>query len=139
MKDINKKDLEDIKTAFDKTFNSNTKLKRRRRTSAFKKKELFVSTIIQYEDQLRKSSELCQAFEIDLTKWEEPFYDMIDQTLKLGFGEKVYELIAFYLYDRISSDGLINPLVLDMNIPPLFLETPEHLYSLIIKLYPEAI
>jgi len=135
MKETNK----EIKAAFDKTFNTNTKLKRRRRNSAFRKKELFVSTIIAYETQLRKSAELLSDFEIDLNRWEEPFYDIIDNTLKLGYGEKIYELIAFYLYDRISIDGLINPLVLDMNIPPLFLETPEHLYSLIMKLYPESI
>ena len=138
MKETNKENRE-IKAAFDKTFNVNTKLKRRRRNTAFKKKELFVSTITAYEAQLNKSDELLMGFGIDLNKFEEPFYGIIDNTLRLGYGEKIYELIAFYLYDRISQDGLINPLVLDMEIPPLFLETPDNLYSLIMKLYPEGI
>ena len=138
MKNVNQ-DNKNIKKAFDKTFNANTKLKRRRRNIAFKKKELFISTITAYEDQLRKQTELIVNHNIDLSKYEEPYFDIIDKTLRLSFGEKIYELIAFYLYDRIGNDGLINPLVLDMDVPPIFLETPEHLYYLIIKLYPEAL
>jgi hypothetical protein len=45
--------------------------------------------------------------DIDLNKYDEVFYNVIDDLLILRFGKNIAEIIFFYVYDRIDEEGNI--------------------------------
>ena len=48
---------------------------------------------------------------LDFTSYDEKWYFIIDLLFNMHFGKEGAELIFFYLYERINSDGTINELV----------------------------
>jgi hypothetical protein len=70
---------------------------------------------------------------IDIVKFEDPYFQIIDSLIYLNFGEEASELIMFYIYDRKNIDGTINDLVdKDGNI--VTLNNAGDLWELIKKL-----
>ena len=67
---------------------------------------------------------------IDLTSYDETFYEAIDNLFLLHFGKEASELIYFYLYERIDPDGTVNELE-DVNGNPLILNSPMDLWNVI--------
>jgi hypothetical protein len=131
-----------LEEGFLKLFNSPVIVKKQRRNKAFKKKALFISLITQYEAALNKSVALQSKFGIDLFEYEEPFYGVIDKLMLLMWGGSIYELITFYLYERLNLDGTINYLVEtqdDGTEVEIFLKTPEDLYNYLMKINPDFI
>tara|TARA_R110000796_G_scaffold231454_1_gene349356 strand:- start:518 stop:937 length:420 start_codon:yes stop_codon:yes gene_type:complete len=128
-----KNNLED---GFEKLFNSKVIIKKQRKNQALKKKALFMSLITQYERSIAKSTKLRVEFSIDLFEYEEPFYSIMDKLMLLTWGDKIYELVSFYLYERENLDGTLNFLV-EINgdeETEVFLETPEELYQYLLKI-----
>jgi len=125
-----------LEEGFGKLFNSSVIIKKQRRNKALKKKALFISLIDQYEKSISKSVKLQEEFAIDLFDYEEPFYNVIDKLMLLMWGANVYELVTFYLYERINLDGSLNYLIetdengKETEIP---LNTSEDLYNYLIK------
>lgn len=129
-----------IHEAFKQLLNSPILIKNQRRNKAFKKKILFISLIDQYEKALNKSAKLQSEFGIDLFEYEEPFYGVIDKLMLLMWGTSVYELITFYLYERLNLDGTMNYLVEtkeDGSEVEVFLKTPEELYNYLSQKVPD--
>jgi hypothetical protein len=54
-----------------------------------------------------RSNVLNVDLDIDLTKYDETFYDVLDNLLILHFGKNIAEIIFFYVYDRIDQEGNI--------------------------------
>ena len=52
-------------------------------------------------------------FMIDLSNYEETFYNVFDEMIMLAWGPDVYQLIAFYFYERINDDGTENFITAD--------------------------
>ena len=126
-----------LEEGFEKLLNSSVIIKKQKRNKALKKKALFISLITQYENTLTKSSKLQTEFLIDLFEYEEPFYSIMDKLMLLMWGGKVYELITFYLYERLSLDGTFNCLIeIDDKgeETEVFLSTPEELYNYLVKI-----
>ena len=126
--------------AFEQLLNSPVLIKKQRRNKAFKKKILFISLIEQYEKALNKSARLQSEFGLDLFEYEEPFYGVIDKLMLLTWGINVYELITFYLYERINLDGTINYLIEtkeDGTEVEVFLKTAEDLYNYLSQIIPD--
>ena len=126
--------------AFEKLLNSPVLIRKQRRNKAFKKKILFISLIEQYEKALNKSARLQSEFGLDLFEYEEPFYGVIDKLMLLTWGMNVYELVTFYLYERLNLDGTINYLVEtkeDGTEIEVFLKTPEDLYNYLSQIIPD--
>ena len=126
--------------AFEQLLNSPVLIKKQRRNKAFKKKILFISLIEQYEKALNKSNRLQSEFGLDLFEYEEPFYGVIDKLMLLTWGINVYELITFYLYERINLDGTINYLIEtkeDGTEVEVFLKTAEDLYNYLSQIIPD--
>lgn len=129
-----------LQEAFEQLLNSPVLIKKQRRNKAFKKKILFISLIEQYENALNKSARLQSEFGLDLFEYEEPFYGVIDKLMLLTWGMNVYELVTFYLYERLNLDGTINYLVEtkeDGTEIEIFLKTPEDLYNYLSQIIPD--
>ena len=128
-----------LEEGFEKLFNSPVIIKKQRRNKALKQKALFISLINQYENSLLKSSKLQDEFAIDLFEYEEPFYSIMDKLMLLMWGGNVYELITFYLYERINLDGTPNYLVetsSEGEDTEIYLTSPEELYQYLVQIDP---
>ena len=105
-------------------------LKRRKKTSNDAQRELFINTIPLLEHIINRSAMLHTDYAVDLVKYDEPFFQIIDSLIFMHFGKEAGELVMFYLYERANPDGTLNPLYdTDNNIIPL--ETIEDLWELI--------
>jgi len=72
---------------------------------------------------------------LDFANYDEAFLDTIDALIILHFGKEGAEVIAFYLWDRLSLDGKIEPL-LDEEDRPIYLETASDLWNLLLRINP---
>ena len=72
---------------------------------------------------------------LDFANYDEAFLDTIDALIILHFGKEGAEIIAFYLWDRLSPDGKIEPL-LDEEDRPIYLETANDLWNLLLRMNP---
>lgn len=78
---------------------------------------------------------LSSDYGIDMIKYEEPLFKIIDSLIYLHFGKEAGDLIMFYVYERVNPDGTINPLEdNEGNIVPL--ERLEDLWELVKHLIP---
>ncbi len=128
-----------LESGFNQLFNSPIIIKKQRLNKALKKKALFISLIDQYEKAIAKSIRLQSEFDIDLFNYEEPFYDVVDKLMLLTLSSEVYELVTFYLYERVNLDGTKNYLAKindDGTETEIELNTPEELYNYLIKIEP---
>lgn len=132
-------DKKDLKYSFDQMLQADTIIRRQRKNEQNIKKNLFLSVIKKYDDALTKSVMLETDFQIDLSKHEEPFYNIIDDLILLSWGEDIYKLIAFYFYDRIDIETGEENFIVDEAGNEFFIRTPEDLFLLINKLYPNII
>lgn len=100
-------EVENIKQSLEDILNADFKVKRKKRTEQEIQKELFFKIILNLEKLNMRSNMLTMDLDIDLNKYDQVFYDVIDDLLILRFGKDIAELIFFYVYDRIDQDGNI--------------------------------
>jgi hypothetical protein len=131
-------DRKDLKIGFDKMLGIDTQIKRKQKSIQTQKKNAFISIIQKYDEALTRSVILHSNFSIDLTDYEDPYYSIIDDLILLSWGPDIYSLIEFYFYGRIGEDGIEN-FIEDENGNEIYVRTPEDLYLLIEKLYPNII
>jgi hypothetical protein len=131
-----KEPLNLLKQSLDQLLQADTSIKRKNKTTFFKKKDLFINIVNHYEAAITKSYLLEKDFKIDTSKYEENFHQVIDSFILLSFGKEVYQLLSFYFYKRINPDGSVNKLVLP-NEEELDISNAEELWSLIVKIKPD--
>jgi hypothetical protein len=128
-----------LEAGFNKLFNSPVIIRKKKRDQALKKKALFISLITQYEISLNKSVKLQEEYAIDLFDYEGAYYEIIDKLMLLMWGGDVYEIITYYLYERLNLDGSLNSII-ETNEEGIetevFLKTSEELYNYLIKINP---
>ena len=122
--------VDDAKKSIDLILGSDTTLTRRKKTQADATRELFNKIIINLEQANTRSFLLSGDFQLDLTKYDEVFYEAIDNLIILYFGKEASELIFFYLYDRIDPEGNIQSLV-DPHGNEILLQNPDDLWMLL--------
>ena len=105
-------------------------LKRRRKNREDIQRNIFLNVIPLLEHVINRGTILESDFNIDITKYEELFYQIIDRLIYLQFDPKAAEVILLYLYERFNPDGTANP-VLDANGNEVMLETTEDLWNLV--------
>jgi hypothetical protein len=105
-------------------------LKRRRKNREDIQRTIFLNVIPLLEHAINRGTILESDFNIDVTKYEELFYQIIDSLIYLHFDPKAAEVILFYLYERSNPDGTINS-ILDANENEIMLETVEDLWNLV--------
>jgi len=126
---------EELKRAFDALLNTSTSLKRKKKNTADRKREMFLQIVTLCEAVITREVLLAVDFKLQLDNYNEDFYQIIDSLLLLYLGKNGFELVSFYLYDRINPDGTINYL-LDENQNEVKLETAEDLFNLLCKINP---
>ena len=131
-----KEPLSLLKQSLDQLLQADTSIKRKNKTTFYKKKDLFLNIINHYEAAITKSYLLEKDFKIDTSKYEENFHQVIDSFILLSFGKEIYELLSYYFYDRINPDGSINKLLLP-NEEEIEIGNAEELWSLIVKIKPD--
>ena len=71
---------------------------------------VFKSFIDKLENSYKIENEVFESSGIDLTKVTEGLWFVLENTLKMLYGEVAGDIIIWYLYDRFNPDGSIVPL-----------------------------
>ena len=128
-------DSKDLQKGIKIMLGADSVIRRKNRSEKNKKKTSFLNLIRKYDEALIRSMMMNNQFQLDLSLYEEPFYQMIDELILLTYGEDIYQLIAFYFFERLNDDGTEN-FIVGPNMEQIFLKTPNDLYDTIQKLYP---
>ena len=134
---MQKEPLNTLKLSLDQLLQTDTSIKRRNKKEFEKKRDLFINIINQFEHSITKSFLIEKDYKIDLSKYEENFHQIIDSLILLAFGKEVYELLAFYFYERHNPDGSQNGLIIEETGEELFIKDPIELWELIVKVNPK--
>jgi hypothetical protein len=120
--------INSFKKSIENIIGAKTSLKRRRKTAEDLKKEAFIKLINDIEKTLNRS-EVAKQF-VDLSNYDEAFYQIIDNMIIFMFGEDGAKVILWYLYGRYNDDGTFAKLLDDKDkvIP---LENPGDLWKLV--------
>jgi len=133
---MSKDPLNSLKQSLDQLLQADTSIKRKNKKSYDQKRDLFINIINQFEAATTKSYLLEKDFKIDMSKYEEGFYQIIDSLILLSFGKQVYELLSFYFYERFNPDGSENGLIIEETDEEIFVKDATELFDLIIKVQP---
>jgi len=128
-----------LEESFYKLFNSSILIRKKKRNKALRKKTLFISLITQHEKISNKSIKLQAEFNIDLSDYEESYFEVMDKLILLMWGGTTYEIINYYLYERFNMDGTLN-CIIETNEEgeerEILLKTPEDLYNYLFQVNP---
>lgn len=130
-------DFGEIQTAVNEILNIKSLIRKKKKTQTEKKKELFIMIINSIEQIINRQNLMYADFNLDLSKYDEGFFDIIDALLVLHFSKDGVELVEYYLWERLTPDGDINPLI-DSDGNEVFLETAEDLWNLLILVDPNV-
>ena len=119
-----------VKQTLETMIGTDLSLKRKKKSEHDLNKELFEKIIIALERTNIRTALVGTEFDIDLSKYDETFYEVIDNLLLMQFGKQAAEVIFFYVYERMNPDGSINELR-DTNDTPIVLNNPTDLWDLI--------
>ena len=119
-----------VRQTLETMIGTNLSLKRKKKSEYDLNKELFEKIVIALERTNIRTALVGTEFDIDLSKYDETFYEVIDNLLLMQFGKQASEVIFFYIYERMNPDGSINELR-DTNDTPIVLNNPTDLWDLI--------
>jgi len=127
--------LNEIQTAINQILNVKSLIRKKKKTRVEKKKELFISIVNSIEQIVNRQNLMYAELDLDLTKYDEAFLDVIDALIVLHFGKEGAELIGYYLWERLALDGSVVPL-LDADGKEIILENAQDLWNLLLTLNP---
>lgn len=129
-------DYREVKLAVDKILQTSSVIRRKKKNESEKKRELFCSVINSIEELNIRGSLAFADLQLDMEKYDEKFFEVIDSLIYISFGKESAELIGFYLWNRINPDGTVNPILTDTE-EEIYLESPYQLYDLLLKINPK--
>ena len=129
--------LSNLKQSLDQLLQADTSIKRKNKKIYDQKKELFINLINQFEQSITRSYLMEKDFKVDLSKYEENFYQVIDSLILLAFGKEVYEILSFYFYERYNPDGSKNTLTIEESGEEVDISTAEDLFQVIVNIKPD--
>jgi len=119
-----------VKQTLEVMIGTDLSLKRKKKNENDLNRELFENIIIALEKANVRTALVGTEFSIDLSKYDETFYEVIDNLLVMQFGKQAAEVIFFYVYERMNPDGSINELR-DINDNPVVLNSPTDLWEIV--------
>jgi len=119
-----------VKRTLETMIGTDLSLKRKKKNEIDLNREMFEKTIFALERSNVRSAIIATEFSVDLSSYDELFYEVIDNLMVMNFGKEASEVIFFYVYERMNPDGTINELR-DMNDNPVILESPNDLWAVI--------
>lgn len=132
-----KQEFDQVKTAVDRLLNVTTVIKRKKKNQSEKKRELFVQIINSIEEIIVRSKLVYGEMMVDFSNYDEKFLSVIDSLIYLHFGQGPFELISWYIYERMNPDGSANFLLDEMG-NEIAIQNPYQLYDLICKINPNV-
>ena len=125
--------FDDIKKSVDQLLKINSTVKRKKKAYLDKQKDLFTSIMNALQAAQIRTALTQTELKLDFGTYDEMFLQIIDSLILLHFGKEGYELISFYLYEKMNPDGSVNELHDDENnIVPS--ETPQDIWNILVKL-----
>jgi hypothetical protein len=124
------KHAQGVKQTLETMIGTDLSLKRKKKNEHDLNREVFEKVIIALERANIRTALAGTEFEIDLSKYDETFYEVIDNLMLMQFGKQAAEVIFFYVYERMNPDGSINELR-DVNDNPIVINSPSDLWDLI--------
>lgn len=91
---------------------------------------LFVHFVNKLDETHIDEEKLYESSGIEIGRYTNPLWDVIENILKLLYGEESANLIQWYILDRFNPDGTIVPIE-DENGKQYKFNTPEDLWSYI--------
>lgn len=123
---------QNVKVAIDRIIGQETTFRKVKKNQEDQKRITFCKIIDNIIIAEERSIMLDEGHNMDMTKYNQVFFDIITDFFSFNFNRKQINLINFYLYDRYSADGSVLDLVDDNNnIVPL--ETSADLWYLLQK------
>jgi hypothetical protein len=126
----NEKHAQGVKITLEEMIGTDLSLRRKKKNENDLNKEMFEKTINALERANVRTAIVGTEFNIDLSDYDELFYEVIDNLVRMNYGKEAAELIFFYIYERLNPDGSINELI-DVNDNPIVLNNPSELWDLI--------
>ena len=122
-----------IKSLVDQVLNIDSSVRRKRVPKQVQVRELFVNIVNTLQSLESRTNIAFNDLNIDLSTFEEPYLELIDALIILNFGKDVYQLISYYVWERVQPDGSILELKdATGNIVPI--ETVYDLWAIATKL-----
>ena len=123
---------QNVKVAIDKIIGQETTFRKVKKNQEDQKRITFckiIDNIIRAEE---RSIMLDEGHNMDMTKYNQIFFDIITDFFSFNFNRKQISLINFFLYDRYSPDGSVLDLI-DDNNNVIILDTSNDLWYLLQK------
>tara|TARA_B100000902_G_scaffold313894_1_gene304465 strand:+ start:970 stop:1392 length:423 start_codon:yes stop_codon:yes gene_type:complete len=128
--------LQYLKQSLDQLLQADTSIKRKKKKAYDQKRDLFINVVNQFEHAITKSYLLEKDHKIDMSKYEENFYQIIDSLILLAFEKDIYEILQFYFYERYNPDGSENGLIIEETGEELFIQNASELWDMILRIKP---
>ena len=123
----------DIKKAVDQLLKITSTVKRKKKAYIDKQKDLFISILMALQASQTRTILTQTELRLDFSTYDEMYLQIIDSLILLHFGKEGFELISWYLYEKINPDGSFNELFDDDgNIVPS--TTPEDIWNILVNL-----
>ena len=129
--------IEKIQEQINKIIGTNSTLKRRKKTREDAQRELFINLIPLLEHAIDRSIIIENDFNINLSKYDELFFQIIDSLIYLHFSKNAAEMIMYYLYDRTDAEGNIINFV-DFQGREIAINSPQDLWELVKMIEKQA-
>lgn len=124
---------DNIKRAVDSLLKINATVKRKKKAELDKQKDLFISIINALQATQVRNNLVLGELKLDFSSYDELFLQIVDSLLLYSFGKEGFEVINFWLYEKINPDGTVNELFDDdNNVVPT--TTAEDVWNLLQKL-----
>lgn len=130
------KEYKQVQFAVDDILGTKTLIRRKKKSTSDKKRELFFNIITMLEEIHIRQNLVYADLDLDLSNYDEKFFTVIDMLLYMNFGRQCMELINFYLYDRVAADGTLNPVIVN-DTEEVLLTSPYELWNLMYKVNPK--
>jgi hypothetical protein len=102
---------ENVKVAIDKILGQPTNLKRKKKSAEDHKRVLFCKIIDSLILAEERSVAIDESFSLNLEKYNQVFFDIIQDLMSYTFNKDQMNLLNFYMYDRYCADGAVLDLV----------------------------
>lgn len=109
---------------------SETKVSHRTKTKYDLDKKKFENIILNLEQLETRTNILINDFNLDLSKFEDIYYEVINNLFSLLYPKEVIDIINFYLYGRMTTEGDIVVLK-DTEGNEILIENISQLYNVI--------
>jgi hypothetical protein len=129
-------EYKNIQSAVNQMLNVQSFVKKRSQRGPEKKRDTFVRIINMIEEAIVRSNIMYADLEMDMSKYDEKFYCAMDYLLLIAYGQECYDLISFYLWERMDDIGQPLSLV-DSQGQEINMQSPYDLWDMMVKINPK--